>query len=68
MKIFKQKEIDEAFILHNNSFFGSEYYYSLDENEELIAKVDFRAGIAFAESKIEEIATEFVEWVAKGIL
>jgi hypothetical protein len=57
MKIFKQSEIDEAAedIEYNKGLIHS--------NPRLLSSVSFTSGVKYAESKVEEIAIEFIEWI-----
>lgn len=56
MKLIPQDEIDKA------ALDNSKLHYIMAWSEELheYSKVDFQAGVEFAESKFEELAIEFV--------
>jgi len=55
IKLFKQEEVDEA----------AEKFDKEILLKNLTTEYCFKAGVEFAESKIEEIAVEFAEWVAE---
>jgi len=61
-KLFKQEEVDEAALEYSKNAIPS---IPATKSKLLNIEIDFRAGIKFAESKIEEIAVEFAEWVAE---
>ena len=58
-KLFKQEEVDKA------SLKNSKLHYIMAFSEDLHrdADMDFKAGIEFAESKVEYIAIEFADWI-----
>lgn len=55
-------KVEEAFEKYNKLFYNSPMYYRLKDMEgDLgIAKHDFKAGVEFAESQIEDVCIEFV--------
>ena len=67
MNLIKKELIEEAFEKYNNEFFGSALFYELNDVGEIeVAKEDFRAGVEFAESQLEELAIEFAEWIKEN--
>jgi hypothetical protein len=64
MSLIKKELIEEAFEKYDNEFFGSLLYYELNDAGGVeVAKEDFRAGVRFAESQLEELATEYVDYI-----
>jgi len=61
MEIFKQEEIGEAAEKYSENKSSA---FTFRETH----KRDFKAGVEFAESKIEEIAIEFLDWVEKDYM
>lgn len=55
-KLFKQEEVDKAANDYENSISG----------EGRLIRGGFKAGVKFTESKVEEIAVEFADWILKN--
>ena len=61
MKLIPQDEVDKAALKYANTHAAADDgdYFTKKEFIEF-AKIDFQAGVEFAESKFEELAIEFV--------
>lgn len=67
MNLIKKELIEEAFEKYNNKFFKSkEYYEKFKDDDYELGKHDFEKGVEFAESQLEELAIEFIEWAGNN--
>lgn len=64
MNLIKKELIKEAFVKYNREFFKSkEYFEKFKDDDYKLGKHDFEKGVDFAESQLEKLAIEFVEWL-----
>ena len=64
MKLIPQSEIDKAAVEYSSEHGAADDgdYFTKEEFIEF-AKIDFKAGVEFAESKFEDLAIEFANWI-----
>lgn len=69
MKLIPQDEIDKAALKYANKHAAADDgdYFTKKEFIEF-AKIDFKAGVEFAESKFEELAIEFAKYILSSTI
>ena len=64
MNLIPQNEVDSAALKYAQEYVEYDEQESIDEGDLLeYAQYDFKAGVSFAESKFEDLAIEFADWI-----